>query len=62
MHRVLAYFAIVFLVRLTPATFAQQGTSEIGGRVTDEQGAVLKTAASFVRPRAAKTAPILSHR
>jgi len=41
MYRVLAYFAIVFLVTLTPATFAQQGTSEIGGRVSDEQGAVL---------------------
>ncbi len=41
MYRVLACFAIVFLVPFTPATFAQQGTSEIAGRVADEQGAVL---------------------
>ena len=41
MYRVLASFALVFVVTLTPSTFAQQGTSEIGGRVADEQGAVL---------------------
>src|SRR5438552_3424883 len=41
MYRVLASIALVFVVTLTPSTFAQQGTSEIGGRVADEQGAVL---------------------
>src|SRR5262245_7354592 len=42
-------FVLSLLVTTAPAALAQQGTAEIGGRVTDEQGGVLPGVAIIIR-------------
>ena len=41
MRRLLIPFVVTFLCAVAIPAFAQQGTSEIGGKVTDDQGGVL---------------------